>query len=622
MSGFAGIVRMEPTLDTAQADRAAIARMAETIAFRGPDAQQQFSRDGASFAFSLLTTGPAPQAAEQPVALDGETRLIGDVRLDRRRELVESLIQQGQTCSQSATDEEIVLLAWKLWRETGAGRTFFDELHGDYSFALWEPDRRELHCFRDVMGGRPFYYCSDAGVLSFSNTLRAVHQAPGFNDELDREYIGDFLLISWCPRPTRTVYRRIRRLPAGHWLTFSPIGLRLQRFQQVPVEEPLFLKPSAAYVETYRDLLERAVADRLPSGPAAIFLSGGMDSTTVAETVCALREKAGWQKKLHALCADLRPLFADQEGLVATKAAQYLGIDFELCSRGDTLPFSRFGELSERLPEPVADPYWETYFYMCQRLIEKSRVMLSGYGGDNVLNNETWPYLVYLAKRGKFVRAFVEFGAYAITHKELPPLRAGIRARLRRWFGKPEYKPTYPSWVAPDFADKFDLKNRWDELWRKPPAQHPTHPYAYFTLTDAFWPHVQDKEDAAGIGLPMESRSPLLDYRLLRFLLRLPAMPWCANKEIMRRAMQGRLPEAILRRRKSPLAQEPLYLHIKNKSWNPAQVRELSPAIAEYVNWPELLGESGRAENASYQEQWAAVPPIALNFWLNHVKSH
>jgi asparagine synthase (glutamine-hydrolysing) len=622
VSGFAGIIRLEPTLETAEADRAAITRMAEAIAFRGPDAQQQFSRDGASFAFSLLTTGPAPQAAEQPVTLDGETWLVGDVRLDGRRDLIESLNQHGQHCGPRATDEEIVLQAWKLWRKTGVQRVLVDELHGDYSFVLWEPQRRELHCFRDVMGGRPFYYSSDGSTLSFGNTLRAIHHVPGLKGDLDGEFMGDFLLVSWCPRPTHTVYRSIRKLPAGHWLTFSPTGLRVQRFQQLPADEPLFLKRSGEYVETYRTLLREAVADRLPNGPAGIFLSGGLDSTTVAATVCSLRKEASAAYLLYAISADLRPLFADEEGQFAQKAAAHFGIGFELVSRGDIVPFSKFGELARRLPEPIADPFWATYVHMCDRLIQKSRVMLGGYGGDNVLNNETWPYLLYLAQRGWLGRAIREFGGYMLKHKQLPPLRTGIRAMFRKWIGEPSSEPNYPRWLAPDFEKKFDLRNRWVELWRKQSATHPTHPYGYFTLTDAFWSHVQDKEDAAGTGLPMDTRSPLLDYRLLRFLLRVPAMPWCADKKIMRDAMEGVLPAEILLRKKSPLAQEPFDLHIKNGTWNPASIQDLSPRIKEFVDWSSFLKQSERLGEATHQDQWSSVPPVALNFWLHAAKSN
>ena len=620
MSGFAGIIRLEPHLETVEADRRAIARMAEAIAFRGPDAQQQSNFDGASFAFSLLTTGPAPQAAAQPVTVDGETFLLGDVRLDRRREVVAALAQFGQQSVSDSSDEEIVLRAWKLWRETGLKQVFFDELHGDYGFALWEPARRELHCFRDVMGGRPFYYSSDGQAFSFSNTLRAIHHVPGFSDDIDGEFIGDFLLISWCPRPTHTVYRSIRKLPAGHWLTFSLDGLRVQRFQQLPAEEPLFLKRSDEYVEIYRSLLRQAVADRLPNGPAGIFLSGGLDSTTVAATVCALRQEAGAEKALYAVSGDQRPLFADEEGRFAARAAAHFGIEFELVSRGGIPPFSEFRELASLLPEPVADPFWSTYVHMCERLIRKSRVMLGGYGGDNVLNNETWPYLLYLAKRARFGRAIREFGGYMLKHKELPPLRAGIRAMLRRWLGEPASEPKYPRWLAPDFEKRLNLRNRWVELWHQQAAAHPTHPYGYFTLTDAFWSHVQDKEDAAGTGFAMDTRSPLLDYRLLRFLLRVPAMPWCAHKKIMRDAMEGVLPAEIQRRRKSPLAQEPLALHIKN-GWRPARAPELSPDVEEFVNWPCFLRQTERLAETTYQDQWSSVPPVALNLWLAAVKS-
>jgi hypothetical protein len=190
---------------------------------------------------------------------------------------------------------------------------------------------------------------------------------------------------------------------------------------------------------------------------------------------------------------------------------------------------------------------------------------------------------------------------------------------FRKWLG-PNSAPHYPRWLAPDFEKKFDLRTRWAELWHKQAAAHPTHPYGFFTLTDAFWPNVQDKEDAAGTGLPMDTRSPLLDYRLLRFLLRIPAMPWCANKKIMRDAMEAALPPQILRRKKSPLAQEPLGLHIKN-GWRPASVQNPSAKTEEFVNWPVFLKEGETLGEASHQNQWSAVPPIALNLWLNAVKS-
>jgi asparagine synthase (glutamine-hydrolysing) len=607
---------MEPCAQSCDADRASIERMARAIAFRGPDSQQQSQRGGASFAFSFARTGPAPQSNVQPVTLDGTVWLIGDVRLDRREELIAGLTQRGERPAASVTDEEIVLLAWKLWREAGVRRIFFDEIYGDFSFALWESDRQELNCFRDVMGGRPFYYCFQDGVLAFSNTLQAIHHAPGFAGVLDREYVADFLLFSWCPRPQHTVYKSVRRLPAGHWLTFSANGAQVRRFQELPVEEPLFLRRKEEYIEIYRDLLGHAVKDRLPNGPAAIFLSGGMDSSTVAATVCALRKKTGAENKLHAVSADLQPLFDDQEGTFAAKAAEHLEIGFELSHLGGCTPFSGFDQFDIRFPEPWANPFRAIYLHLYRLCVAKSRVVFLGYGGDHVLTGQTGPYFRYLARRGQFSRAFSSFANYLIAKKKLPPLRVGIQSWLRKRLSL--RAPQFPSWLAPSFEREFNLKERWQELQRGDPALHPIHPIGYGALHGTYWPQALDREDAAYTGLPLEIRTPFFDYRLLRFVLSLPALPWCVDKEIMRRAIRDALPDAVLRRAKAPLAKDPLELHAKKGAWRLVQQAAIpSPQVREFVDWPQFVASRTAV---SAPALWTAVPPIALNYWLKGIE--
>lgn len=617
MSGFAGIVRIAPSAESDELDRLAVARMARTIAFRGPDSLQQSNQPGASFAFSFLKTGPAPQSDSQPVALDGTVQLIGDVRLDRRNELVDRLAQHGRHPEPGVTDEEIILRTWRLSNEARGCRIFFEELYGDFSFALWEPGKKELHCFRDVMGGRPFYYCAADGMFSFTNTLKTLHDAPGFAPELDREYIGDFLLHSWCPRPESTVYKSIRRLPAGHWLTFSPNGVQVRRFQNLPIEDPIFLKKDREYVEIYRDLLEKAVADRLPRGPASIFLSGGMDSSSIAATVCSLRKKAGAENRLHAVCSDLEPLFDDEEGRWAAKVAEHLGIGFELSHRGDRTPFSGLEDLGGCFPEPLANPFRAIYIDLYRRSSAKSRVVFLGYGGDEILTGQTGAYLVYLTKRGKFLRVLADVAEYVTTSRRLPPLRAGIRSWFRRRLGLADVEPQFPSWLVPSFERELDLRKRWRELQRTEPGVHPVHPLGYRALAGTGWPQFLDVEDAAYTGLPLEVRTPLFDYRLLCFLLRLPALPWCVNKEIVRRAMQGRLPQAILHRPKCPLAKDPLLLHLKKGNWHMDQAGNPSPEIHEFVNWPELL-KRGRVEPDL--SVWTDMNPIALDRWLKVIE--
>ena len=132
------------------------------------------------------------------------------------------------------------------------------------------------------MGARPFFYAHAGGQIVFSNTLEALRLAPDVSAKLDIHFIGDFLLQSWCPDAERTAFLDIRRLPAGHALKYSNGELSVRRYATLPIEEPLFLKRREDYVEEFRDHLEQAIRDRLPAGPAGIFMSGGLDSTSVA----------------------------------------------------------------------------------------------------------------------------------------------------------------------------------------------------------------------------------------------------------------------------------------------------------------------------------------------------
>jgi len=153
VSGFAGIIQLESGAESAEVDRPVIEQMARAIAFRGPDALQQTLQPGAAFAFSLSNTGPAPQESSQPCTLDGETWFLGDARCDGREELKRQLEQLGPQIADGATSEQLILRAFSKF-----GEARLPELHGDFSFALWNPRQRKIVAYRDLTGQRPFFY--------------------------------------------------------------------------------------------------------------------------------------------------------------------------------------------------------------------------------------------------------------------------------------------------------------------------------------------------------------------------------------------------------------------------------------------------------------------------------
>jgi asparagine synthase (glutamine-hydrolysing) len=539
--------------------------------------------------------------------------LLGDVRLDGRDDLRRKLEQHGDEISPNVTDEELVLRAWHRWRGDA-----LPDLIGDYSFALWDAEARQLCCARDLMGARPFFYAKAGNRLYFSNTLNTIRCAPEISTELDNHFIGDFLLQGWCSDLARSAFRDISRLPAGHVLQYSSTGLHVRRFTSLAIEEPLRLKCEEEYVEQFGSLLEQAVLERLPRGSVAIFLSGGLDSTSVAAFAVHAAKKRRLSLDLCSYTVDYRPLFHDEEGSLARRAAEYIGIPIEVSRIASFLPYADWESHLPPMPEPCHEPLRLVYLSQIQKIAKHSRVALNGYGGDDILTGQTWPYLLHLAKRLAVARIAREWGAYIRKHKRLPPLRGGFRAAARQWVHKRDPMAAFPGWLAPQFERKLNLRERWRTLRKDDQSsRHPWYPVAHHALNSGFWASTLETDDSAWNDVAVDSRSPLLDFRILRFLLRVPPLPLCLDKELLRRATLGHLPDEIRLRAKVPLAGDPFALHSKSGHWNPVSPAAPDPLILTFVDWKKL-GVSLKDYNR--QSIWRDLSPLSLLYWLKSIE--
>ena len=607
MSGFAGVV----SLDGAPPDAGLLQRMAQTLAFRGPDGTHITTKPGAGFCFTFLRTGPAPQCPSQPCSLDGRIWLLGDVRLDGRDDLRRKLEQHGDAFDGDPTDEELTLRAWRRWHEDS-----LPDLIGDYSFALWDAEARHLWCARDLMGARPFFYAQAGNRLYFSNTLNAIRCAPDISSALDDHFIGDFLLQGSCSDSARSAFRDISRLPAGHAVHYSTAGLHVRRFASLPIEEPLQLKREQEYVERLRELLEQAVKERLPRDSVAIYMSGGLDSTSIAAIASDYARKRAWHSSLRAYCVDCQPLFDDQEGHLATRVAEHLSMPIKIWSLSSCLPFEGWDGEKVVTPEPSQEPYLPSYLEQHRYVSQRSRVVFTGFGGDGILTGQAWPYLVYLTRRMRLSTIGLAFGRFFIKHGRIPPLRGGFRARLNR-FRRRDVMAEYPPWLSPRFETEVHLRERWCELKKPAEKSHPWYPDAHALLNGGYWPGILEREDAEWTRVPLESRAPFLDPRLLRFLLRVPPVPLCIDKELLRRAMAGILPDEVRLRPKVPLAGDPLLIQLSSGKWRPLPLPQPTTPVRFFVDWERL---SGILATTSVDSLWRDLRPVLLNHWLKDIE--
>src|ERR1700693_4383020 len=128
MSGFLGIIRH----DGASTPASVLQKIAQQLSTRGPDGTKISKHNGVSTCFAPMQTDPIRQARHQPVTLDDRYWLLGDVRLDGRAELRERLTKSGEHVAPGATDEELLLHAWRCF-----GEATLPSLLGDFVFALW-----------------------------------------------------------------------------------------------------------------------------------------------------------------------------------------------------------------------------------------------------------------------------------------------------------------------------------------------------------------------------------------------------------------------------------------------------------------------------------------------------
>jgi asparagine synthase (glutamine-hydrolysing) len=617
MSGFAGIVRLEPTQESVEADRQAIARMAEAIAFRGPDAKHHFAQNGATFVFSLLTTGPAPQAPSQPVTLDGETFFLGEARLDGRQELIEKLTQHSDEISPSRCDEELVLRFVKRF-----GVDALPELDGDFSFVLWNSRERKLLGFRDLTGARPFFYSHKNGQLAFSNSLQALLAAGTFKlHNYDPEFIANFLLGEPHYNPERTIYAEVRRLAVGHRLEFSNAGVSTRPIAAYPIEEPLLRVPDSEVLEEFRRLFAQAVRDRLPESETAILLSGGLDSTSVTAAAVALRKKQNARGKLRlsAFTLDFYPLFQDEDGPLAQGFAASLALPCQMIHQAHILPLEGADKGPATLPEPYDCPYPGLQPFYVSQFRTDSRVLLTGDGGDETLRAQAGPFVRHVASRSGMAHASSLVLRYVLSRRRWPALGAGLRTGFLRLVGKrPAPPPALPPWIEPAFERQFAARKRFSEISRWPSSAHPYHPWSYGKLV-RFIPPLMEGQDAMFSGRPVEARAPFLDRRLIRFLFRLPPIPWYMEKELLRRAQRGILPDTIRLQPKMPLQYDPLQLHIAAGKWSPGLPDSCQDVLQDTIDWPRVRQ---LLTTATGYELYIHLRPVLLALWLNAVEKH
>jgi asparagine synthase (glutamine-hydrolysing) len=348
------------------------------------------------------------------------------------------------------------------------------------------------------------------------------------------------------------------------------------------------------------------VADRVGDGPFGVLMSGGLDSSSVAATAADVlgRDLAAAGMRAYTLVYDSAP--DDEERLYASLVSRRLGIEIE---HHPADGYAWFAQWDSGLlpPEPTTEPMTAITADVLERASRHGSVVLTGDGGDPALLPSTLLSLLGRTPLGALARDVWQTGWHSRT---FPPI--GLRAMMRQWLARDSEVPV---WLSPAFVRECDPRTRLKEIAAlRTPADRPRG-LAVSSVVDPWWTSMFETYDPGATQRPVELRYPLFDVRFIEFATPLPTHPWCVNKEVVRRAMCGRLPDEVRMRPKRPLAVD---LHRLHGRWDAAGVThavEAVPELARYVDVQAFRSacQSQRSLTGEEPRTWALV---ALATWL------
>ncbi|MDY7014222.1 MAG: asparagine synthase-related protein [Cyanobacteriota bacterium] len=607
MSGICGIFN----LDGQAIDRSLLETMTAFLDFRGPDARGMWSDRAVGFGHTLLQTTEESAAEQQPHTLEGEVYITADVRIDGRDDLISQLRTQGRSVRAEEPDANLILHAYRVW-----GRNCLESLIGDFAFALWDARENTLWCVRDPCGIKLLYWTQVGQTFIFSNTLNCLRLHPQLSSRLNEETLRDFLLFNINCESDTTAFAEIHCLPGGHQITIAGDKLRSRSYWTLPLPQQIRYRRDRDYIEHFQALMDIAVRDRLRTPNVSIFLSGGLDSTTIAATALDVAQKRNQPLDLHAFTVVYNRLIPDREGEYAAIAAEALHLPLHYLVADDYQLYQGWdGEL--QFSEPLNSPLVLATRDQLQQVATHSRVVLYGQGGDEAFRIATVREMLQVMPPG-FV--FLDVLRCLFGHHLKPPLGTGLLGTLRAAFGpkRPPRRSPLPTWLNPDFARRLNCDERWHHINGHPlPLDRPPRSLSYHGLPPTpAWHAILAFYDAGCFGVPVEVRLPFLDLRLLDYLLALPPLPWCVGKELLRVALRGKLPERICQRPKSPITVDPVGVlaNARPRSWYD---RAIGSQLESYVDLPAW--KAAISGEMTSQQAWSNLRPLSLNYWLQQL---
>lgn len=455
----------------------------------------------------------------------------------------------------SHSDTEVILAAYEYWQEDCVNR-----FNGMWAFALVDLRRQILFCSRDRFGVKPFYYYHDGRNFVFGSEIKQLLEFSFVPHKANERAIYEYLAFQAVEYDQETFFQGIRKLLHGHNLV---LGLRDGTLNSMQYYTPLLrVDNQITYDEAaseFRRLLTDSVRLRLRSDvEVGSCLSGGLDSSSI---VCTMHQLLQGQGKNH-----IQRTFSSHFDEKEANELEYMHEVIQNTSVRAAFTYPTTNDLLHDLEclvwhqdEPFGSTsifaQWSVFKLASQHQI---KVMLDGQGADELLAGYvpmSYSYFRELYVKKRYFKLFWEIGRH-VQVQEATWFWLMLSRAAGRMLNLPNLSPYLRSsmeWIKPSLLNSFGGQSRYlaNTECRPFGDQELLNNSLYqFTLSNNLQSLLK-YEDRNSMAFSVESRVPFLDYRLVQFILSLPADFKIRNgytKAVMREGMKRILPESVRKR--------------------------------------------------------------------------
>jgi asparagine synthase (glutamine-hydrolysing) len=535
------------------------------INHRGPDERglylnKNFGMGNARLSILDISSGQQPLCDES-----GNFWIVFNGEIFNYIELKEELEKKGAHFK-TKSDTEVIVAAYSIW-----GINFISKLNGQFAFAIWNKQQQELLLVRDRVGICPLYYINNNGSFVFGSEIKAILQNPEVKPELSINSLCQ-IFTYWSTLTPATLLKNINEVTPGHYIKINSAGIKTEQYWKLQFPERQNVRDITLQdaKEELEEILTDAVRIRLRADvPVAAYLSGGLDSTTTTAII----------KNLEPGILNTFSIgFAEQsfdEASFQYEASTFLNTkhkSFECTNEEISMNFPKVVWYSESpMLRTAPSPMFSLSKFVRQNNI---KVVITGEGADEMLAGydlfkemiirrfwarepnskfrplllkKLYPYIPQISNSSTQTLKF--FFGYRLTDVDVPSY-----SHLMRWNnGRHIMKYIHPSYEGN--VKNFDPFESWLDHIPQGFNQWGDLAKAQYIESTLFMSGylLSSQGDRMTMANSVEGRYPFLDHRFIEFSAHLPEglkMKGLNEKFLLKKIMEGRIPESILKRPK------------------------------------------------------------------------